>query len=41
MAYEWQIDHNANHPHKSLSGQNPWLFMGRAELEKLKQNNYI
>lgn len=26
-AYEWQIDYNANHPHQSLNGQSPWLFM--------------
>jgi putative transposase len=41
MAYEWQIDYNANHPHKALAGQSPWLFKGSTEMEKLKQNNYI
>jgi putative transposase len=41
MAYEWQVDYNANHPHKSLAGQSPWLFKGSTRLEKVKQNNYI
>lgn len=28
LAFEWQIDYNQNHPHKSLQGQSPWLFKG-------------
>lgn len=34
-AYEWQIDYNCNHPHKSLQGQSPWLFKGSTELKEL------
>lgn len=26
IAYQWQIDYNGNHPHKSLNGLSPWLF---------------
>ncbi|NDA64693.1 MAG: hypothetical protein EBX50_22090, partial [Chitinophagia bacterium] len=26
LAFEWQIEYNKNHPHKSLNGQSPWLF---------------
>ncbi|MDN5422128.1 MAG: integrase core domain-containing protein [Chryseobacterium sp.] len=26
IAYEWQIDYNSNHPHKSLNGLSPWLY---------------
>ena len=26
LAYEWQIDYNSNHPHKSLNGLSPWLY---------------
>lgn len=26
IAYEWQIDYNGNHPHKSLNGLSPWLY---------------
>jgi putative transposase len=26
-AYEWQIDYNANHPHKALKRLSPWLFV--------------
>lgn len=25
-AYEWQVDYNSNHPHKSLNGLSPWLY---------------
>lgn len=35
MAYQWQIDYNANHPHKALAGQSPWLFKGSTELKQL------
>lgn len=27
LAYEWQIDYNSNHPHKSLNGLSPWLYV--------------
>lgn len=33
MAYDWQIDYNANHPHKALAGQSPWLFKGSTVLK--------
>ncbi|UZJ64201.1 integrase core domain-containing protein [Sphingobacterium sp. KU25419] len=26
LAYEWQIDYNINHPHKSLNGLSHWLY---------------
>jgi len=26
LAYDWQMDYNANHPHKSLNGKSPWLY---------------
>jgi len=26
IAYEWQVDYNSNHPHKSLNGLSPWLY---------------
>ncbi len=26
LAFEWQMDYNQNHPHKSLNGQSPWLY---------------
>jgi putative transposase len=26
LAFEWQVDYNKNHPHKSLNGQSPWLY---------------
>ena len=26
LAFEWQIEYNQNHPHKSLNGLSPWLY---------------
>lgn len=26
IAFDWQIEYNANHPHKSLNGKSPWLY---------------
>lgn len=30
ISYEWQIDYNSNHPHKSLNGLSPWLYMKKS-----------
>jgi putative transposase len=27
LAFEWQVEYNKNHPHKSLNGQSPWLYV--------------
>lgn len=26
LAFEWQVEYNLNHPHKSLNGLSPWLY---------------
>lgn len=26
LAFEWQVEYNKNHPHKSLNGLSPWLY---------------
>lgn len=26
LAFEWQVEYNQNHPHKSLNGLSPWLY---------------
>lgn len=35
-AYHWQVDYNANHPHKALDGLSPWLYSGQNELNEIK-----
>ncbi|WP_366788449.1 hypothetical protein [uncultured Chryseobacterium sp.] len=30
IAYQWQIDYNSNHPHRSLNGLSPWLYAKEA-----------
>lgn len=35
LAFDWQLEYNKNHPHKSLKGQSPWLFMGQTLLNEL------
>ena len=36
-AYKWQLDYNQNHPHKSLNGMSPWLFIGDKLVEEMTQ----
>lgn len=26
LAFDWQMDYNKNHPHKSLNGLSPWIY---------------
>lgn len=26
LVFEWQVEYNKNHPHKSLNGLSPWLY---------------
>ncbi len=33
LAYEWQIEYNSNHPHKSLNGKSPWLHANEIKNE--------
>lgn len=33
LAYEWQIEYNSNHPHKSLNRQSPWLYANQIKNE--------
>jgi putative transposase len=35
IAFDWQLEYNKNHPHKSLNGQSPWLFMGQTLFNEL------
>lgn len=37
-AYHWQVDYNANHPHKSLNGLSPWLFRKKEKKMTIKTN---
>jgi len=37
-AYYWQVDYNANHPHKSLKGLSPWLFIGQELVDEINNN---
>lgn len=37
-AYHWQIDYNANHPHKALKGLSPWLFIGQGLVDEINKN---
>lgn len=37
QAYKWQLDYNQNHPHKSLNGMSPWLFIGEKLVEEIIQ----
>jgi putative transposase len=37
-AYQWQIDYNANHPHKALMGLSPWLFSGEKFISEITNN---
>ena len=35
LAFEWQVEYNKNHPHKSLNGQSPWLFTGQTLVDEM------
>jgi len=35
LAFEWQVEYNKNHPHKSLNGQSPWLFTGQTLVDEI------
>jgi len=35
LAFEWQVEYNKNHPHKSLNGQSPWLFTGQSLVDEM------
>jgi putative transposase len=37
-AYQWQIDYNANHPHKALKGLSPWLYIGEKLVKEINNN---
>jgi hypothetical protein len=39
--FEWQIEYYKNHPHQSINGQSPWLFMGQHYLMNFAENYYI
>lgn len=34
-AYEWQIDYNANHPHKALKRLSPWMFVAEKLVDEM------
>jgi putative transposase len=35
LAFEWQVEYNKNHPHKSLNGQSPRLFTGQTLVDEM------
>jgi len=35
LAFDWQVEYNKYHPHKSLNGQSPWLFTGQSLVDEM------